>query len=422
MSTIKIAIIGLGYVGLPLARLFATKYPVVGFDINQQRIDALKKGIDDTLEVDKASLKAVLKTDNTIKNGLFCTDAITAISDCNYYIITVPTPIDKNNNPNLTPLYKSSETVGRVLSKNDIVIYESTVYPGATEEECIPVLERVSGLTFNVDFYAGYSPERINPGDKLHTVDKILKVTSGSTPSVGIKVNELYNSVITAGTYLAQSIKVAEAAKVIENSQRDINIAFVNELLKIFNILNIDTHAVLEAASTKWNFLPFKPGLVGGHCIGVDPYYLAQKAQEVGYHPEIILAGRRVNDGMGSYIASQLIKRMIKSNIKVNNAKILVLGFTFKENCPDIRNTKVINVIEELKSYGTDVSVYDPWANTLEIKKKYHINALNEFPKTKFDAILLAVAHNDFLELNLNASLNTNGLIYDFKGVNLPNS
>jgi UDP-N-acetyl-D-galactosamine dehydrogenase len=280
MSTIKIAIIGLGYVGLPLARLFATKYPVVGFDINQQRIDALKKGIDDTLEVDKASLKAVLKTNNTIKNGLFCTDAITAISDCNYYIITVPTPIDKNNNPNLTPLYKSSETVGRVLSKNDIVIYESTVYPGATEEECIPVLERVSGLTFNVDFYAGYSPERINPGDKLHTVDKILKVTSGSTPSVGIKVNELYNSVITAGTYLAQSIKVAEAAKVIENSQRDINIAFVNELLKIFNILNIDTHAVLEAASTKWNFLPFKPGLVGGHCIGVDPYYLAQKLKK----------------------------------------------------------------------------------------------------------------------------------------------
>ncbi len=417
MSTIRIAIIGLGYVGLPLARLFATKYPVVGFDINQHRIDALEKGIDTTLEVDKATLQAVIKKNNDTKNGLFCSSDLDAISNCNYYIITVPTPIDKNNRPDLTPLYKSSEAVGKVLKKGDIVIYESTVYPGATEEECIPVLEKTSGLKFNTDFFAGYSPERINPGDKLHTVDKILKVTSGSTPHIGLKVDQLYNSVITAGTHLAPNIKVAEAAKVIENSQRDINIAFVNELFKIFNILNIDTHAVLEAARTKWNFLPFKPGLVGGHCIGVDPYYLAQKAQEVGYHPEIILAGRRVNDGMGTYIASQIIKLMIKSNIKVNNAKILVLGFTFKENCPDIRNTKVIDVIEELKSYGTAVTVYDPWAKPQEINEHYGINAVERLPEAKFDAILLAVAHDTFLKLNLNDYLDTNGLIYDFKGV-----
>ncbi len=417
MSTIRIAIIGLGYVGLPLARLFATKYPVVGFDINQHRIDALEKGIDTTLEVDKATLQAVIKKNNDTNNGLFCSSDLDAISNCNYYIITVPTPIDKNNRPDLTPLYKSSEAVGKVLKKGDIVIYESTVYPGATEEECIPVLEKTSGLKFNTDFFAGYSPERINPGDKLHTVDKILKVTSGSTPHIGLKVDQLYNSVITAGTHLAPNIKVAEAAKVIENSQRDINIAFVNELFKIFNILNIDTHAVLEAARTKWNFLPFKPGLVGGHCIGVDPYYLAQKAQEVGYHPEIILAGRRVNDGMGTYIASQIIKLMIKSNIKVNNAKILVLGFTFKENCPDIRNTKVIDVIEELKSYGTAVTVYDPWAKPQEINEHYGINAVERLPEAKFDAILLAVAHDTFLKLNLNDYLDTNGLIYDFKGV-----
>ncbi len=417
MNGIKIAIIGLGYVGLPLARLFATKYPVVGFDINKDRIATLNKGIDDTLEVDSSSLNAVLKTDNTNKNGLFCTSNRDEIRDCNYYIITVPTPIDKNNRPNLTPLYKSSETVGSVLTEGDIVIYESTVYPGATEEECIPVLERFSGLKFNTDFFAGYSPERINPGDKLHTVDKILKVTSGSTKAVGEKVDALYKSIIVAGTYLAPSIKVAEAAKVIENSQRDINIAFVNELFKIFNILGIDTHAVLEAASTKWNFLPFKPGLVGGHCIGVDPYYLAQKAQEVGYHPEIILAGRRVNDGMGSYIASQVVKLMIKRNIKVNHANILVLGFTFKENCPDIRNTKVIDVIKELKSYGTNVTIYDPWANTNTIKEIYSIEAENQLPEKKFDTILLAVGHKEFLNLKLENLLNPNGLIYDFKGI-----
>jgi UDP-N-acetyl-D-galactosamine dehydrogenase len=319
---IKIAVIGLGYVGLPLARLFATKYPVVGFDINQTRIQELNAGIDATLEIDESTLKAVLVTSSGTENGLFCSNNIETIQDCSYYIVTVPTPVDKNNRPDLTPLYKSSETVGKVLKKGDIVIYESTVYPGVTEEECIPVLERVSGLKFNVDFFAGYSPERINPGDKEHTVEKILKVTSGSTPEIGQKVNDLYKSVITAGTHLAPSIKVAEAAKVIENSQRDINIAFVNELAKIFNLLEIDTHAVLEAAGTKWNFLPFKPGLVGGHCIGVDPYYLAQKAQEKGYHPEIILAGRRLNDSMGEYVASQVVKLMIKKGIAINGAKL----------------------------------------------------------------------------------------------------
>jgi UDP-N-acetyl-D-galactosamine dehydrogenase len=416
-TNIKIAIIGLGYVGLPLARLFATQYSVVGFDINQTRIDALKEGIDSTLEIDSNSLKQVLVEKSTQNNGLFCSSRIADITDCNYYIVTVPTPVDRNNRPDLTPLYKSSETVGKVLKKGDIVIYESTVYPGVTEEECVPVLEKISGLVFNVDFFAGYSPERINPGDKEHTVDKILKVTSGSTPEIGLKVNQLYQSVITAGTHLAPSIKVAEAAKVIENSQRDINIAFVNELAKIFNILEIDTQAVLEAAGTKWNFLPFKPGLVGGHCIGVDPYYLAQKAQENGYHPEIILAGRRLNDSMGDYVASQVVKLMIKKGIAINGASLLMLGITFKENCPDVRNTKIVDVIRALEDYGVTVSLYDPWANSEEVLHEYGLKALSKPPTVSYDAIVLGVAHNEFLDLNIDGLRNKNSVVYDVKGV-----
>lgn len=417
MKTDKLAIIGLGYVGLPLARLFATRYSVVGFDINENRIKELSAGYDATLEVESDLLKNVLKKTASDDLGLYCTSNLDDITDCNYYIITVPTPIDKNNRPNLTPLYKSSETVGKVLKKGDIVIYESTVYPGVTEDECIPVLEKTSGLKFNEDFYAGYSPERINPGDKLHTVEKILKVTAGSTPEVGKLVNNLYASVIEAGTHLAPTIKVAEAAKVIENSQRDINIAFVNELAKIFNLMDIDTHSVLEAAGTKWNFLPFKPGLVGGHCIGVDPYYLAQKAQEVGYHPEIILAGRRVNDGMGNYVASEIIKLMLKNDIHIKKAKVLVLGITFKENCPDVRNTKAVDVVYELDSYGVEITIYDPWANPEEVKEEYGLKTLKKLPNEKFDTIVLTVAHKEFLTLNLNESLKTNGVIYDVKGV-----
>ncbi|MFP7655883.1 nucleotide sugar dehydrogenase [Chryseobacterium proteolyticum] len=421
-TTHKIAIIGLGYVGLPLARLFATKYPVVGFDINQKRIEELNQGKDHTLELDDDILQSALVKENPFKsssNGLYCSSDLDDIKDANIYVITVPTPVDKHNRPDLTPLYKSSETVGKVLSKGDIVIYESTVYPGVTEEECIPVLEKISGLKFNEDFYAGYSPERINPGDKEHTVEKILKVTSGSTPEIGETVNNLYKSVITAGTHLAPTIKVAEAAKVIENSQRDINIAFVNELAKIFNLLEIDTHAVLEAAGTKWNFLPFKPGLVGGHCIGVDPYYLAQKAQEKGYHPEIILAGRRLNDSMGQYVASQVVKTMIKKDIKVNGAKILNLGITFKENCPDVRNTKAVDVIKALEDYSLEVTTYDPWANEAEVHHEYNINSVSTINKIrdKYDAIILTVAHKEFLELDLNQFLNENGVIYDVKGI-----
>jgi UDP-N-acetyl-D-galactosamine dehydrogenase len=416
-TNIKIAIIGLGYVGLPLARLFATQYSVVGFDINQARIDELKQGIDSTLEIDSDSLKQVLVARATTENGLYCTSSLAEIADCNYYIVTVPTPVDKNNRPDLTPLYKSSETVGKVLKKGDIVIYESTVYPGVTEEECVPVLEMISGLKFNVDFFAGYSPERINPGDKEHTVDKILKVTSGSTPEIGQKVNQLYQSVILAGTHLAPSIKVAEAAKVIENSQRDINIAFVNELAKIFNILEIDTQAVLEAAGTKWNFLPFKPGLVGGHCIGVDPYYLAQKAQENGYHPEIILAGRRLNDSMGDYVASQVVKLMIKKGIAINGASLLMLGITFKENCPDVRNTKIVDVIRALEDYGVTVSLFDPWANSEEVLHEYGLKALSKPPTVSYDAIVLGVAHNEFLDLNIDGLRNKNSVVYDVKGV-----
>ncbi|MVZ65768.1 nucleotide sugar dehydrogenase [Sphingobacterium sp. DK4209] len=417
----NIAVIGLGYVGLPLARLFATKYPVLGFDINQKRIDELRSGKDLTLEVEDEVLKGVLVDSNPFENeatvGLFCSNQLADIQNANFYVVTVPTPVDKNNRPDLTPLYKASETVGKVLKKGDIVVYESTVYPGVTEEECIPVLEKVSGLKFNVDFFAGYSPERINPGDKQHTVEKILKVTSGSTPEIGKEVDNIYKSVILAGTHLAPAIKVAEAAKVIENSQRDINIAFVNELAKIFNLLNIDTHAVLEAAGTKWNFLPFKPGLVGGHCIGVDPYYLAQKAQEHGYHPEIILAGRRLNDSMGEYVASQVVKTMIKKGINVNGAEALMLGVTFKENCPDVRNTKIVDVIRALEDYGIKVTTYDHWANPAEVEHEYGIESVVELPSRKFDAVILGVAHKEFLDLDFESIKKDKAIIYDVKGV-----
>ncbi len=416
MSEIKIGIIGLGYVGLPLARLFATKYSVVGFDINQNRVDELMTGVDSTLEVENSLLQEVLVNDDS-KVGLFCSTDINSLSDCNYFIVTVPTPVDKNNRPILTPLIKASETVGSVLKKGDVVVYESTVYPGATEEDCIPVLERVSGLVFNEDFFAGYSPERINPGDKEHTVEKILKVTSGSTPEIGEKVDELYRSVISAGTHLAPTIKVAEAAKVIENSQRDINIAFVNELAKIFNLMDINTYDVLEAAGTKWNFLPFKPGLVGGHCIGVDPYYLAQKAQEFGYHPEIILAGRRLNDSMGEYVASDVVKLMIKNDIRIKNAEVLVLGITFKENCPDVRNTKVVDVIHALEDYEMNVSLFDPWAEPDEVKQEYGLSSVKEVPKKKFDAVVLAVAHNEFKNLDFDSIKNDKAIVYDVKNV-----
>lgn len=431
---------------MPLARLFATKFPTVGFDINQKRIDELHSGTDSTLEVEDDILQAVLvsenpftetqKNENTKKQlmGLFCSNQLTDIGDANFYVVTVPTPVDKHNRPDLTPLYKASETVGKVLKKGDIVVYESTVYPGVTEEECIPVLERVSGLKFNVDFFAGYSPERINPGDKEHTVEKILKVTAGSTPEIGKEVDAVYKSVITAGTHLAPTIKVAEAAKVIENSQRDINIAFVNELAKIFNILDIDTHAVLEAAGTKWNFLPFKPGLVGGHCIGVDPYYLAQKAQEHGYHPEIILAGRRLNDSMGQYVASQVVKTMIKKGINVAEAEVLMLGITFKENCPDVRNTKIVDVIHALEDYGVKVSIYDPWANPEEVKHEYGIDCCADLSEAKvngtkntedqknkktkqYDAIVLGVAHKEFFDLDLSPLKKDVAIVYDVKGI-----
>jgi UDP-N-acetyl-D-galactosamine dehydrogenase len=413
----RLAIIGLGYVGLPLARLFATKYAVVGFDINENRIQELNNGIDATLEVENEILQAVLKPSNSNEIGLYNSNQLDDIETCNYYVVTVPTPVDKNNRPDLTPLYKASETVGKVLKKGDIVIYESTVYPGVTEEECIPVLEKISGLKFNVDFFAGYSPERINPGDKEHTVEKILKVTSGSTPEIGQKVDALYKSVITAGTHLAPTIKVAEAAKVIENSQRDINIAFVNELAKIFNLLEIDTHAVLEAAGTKWNFLPFKPGLVGGHCIGVDPYYLAQKAQEKGYHPEIILAGRRLNDSMGEYVASQVVKQMIKKGVNVNGAEVLMLGITFKENCPDVRNTKIVDVITALEDYGIKVTTFDPWANPIEVKHEYNIESTTSLPSSQFDAVVLGVAHKEFKEMDLNKLRKPSSVLYDVKGI-----
>lgn len=413
----KIAVIGLGYVGLPLARLFATKYSVVGFDINKARVEELNSGTDSTLEVEDELLQSVLKSVPSAEKGLYCSTNLDDVKDCNYYVVTVPTPVDKNNRPDLTPLYKASETVGKVLKKGDIVIYESTVYPGVTEDECVPVLEKISGLKFNQDFFAGYSPERINPGDKEHTVEKILKVTAGSTPETGKKVNELYKSVITAGTHLAPTIKVAEAAKVIENSQRDINIAFVNELAKIFNCMDIDTHAVLEAAGTKWNFLPFKPGLVGGHCIGVDPYYLAQKAQEMGYHPEIILAGRRLNDSMGEYVASEVVKLMIKKGVVVNGANVLMLGVTFKENCPDVRNTKIVDVVKALKEFSIDVTIFDPWANPSEVQHEYGILTVDTLPDEKFDAVILGVAHKEFLNIDLDKLKKEKSVVYDVKGI-----
>ncbi|MDD2888465.1 MAG: Vi polysaccharide biosynthesis UDP-N-acetylglucosamine C-6 dehydrogenase TviB [Aliarcobacter sp.] len=405
----KICIIGLGYVGLPLAHAFSFKYEVVGFDISKWRIDELSSGYDRTLELSKEQVS------EAIKNGMKFSLDINDIKDCNIYIVTVPTPIDKNKRPDLTPLIKASETIGKVLKKDDIVIYESTVYPGATEEECVPVLEKFSGMTFNKDFFCGYSPERINPGDKEHTVTKILKVTSGSTPQIGQKVNELYASIITAGTHLAPTIKVAEAAKVIENSQRDINIAFVNELAIIFNKLGINTNDVLAAAGTKWNFLPFRPGLVGGHCIGVDPYYLTHKAQSIGYNPEIILAGRRLNDNMGIYVANQVIKLMIKKGHKIEGSKVLVLGITFKENCPDIRNSRVIDVIEELQEFGCNIDVFDPWADKDEVKHEYNLELTPELDAKKYEAIVLAVAHNEFKKLEIKP---TNEIVvYDIKGI-----
>jgi UDP-N-acetyl-D-galactosamine dehydrogenase len=411
MSTKQnIAVIGLGYVGLPLAVEFGKKITTVGFDINKSRIDELKSGYDRTLEVSDYNLK--LSTHITYSSN------IDDIKGCNYFIVTVPTPTDKNNRPDLTPLYKASETVGKALKNGDIVIYESTVYPGVTEDECVPVLERVSGLKYNIDFYCGYSPERINPGDKEHTVTKILKVTSGSTPEIADKVDSLYRTIIVAGTHKASSIKVAEAAKVIENSQRDINIAFVNELAKIFNLMGINTNDVLEAAGTKWNFLKFKPGLVGGHCIGVDPYYLAQKAQEVGYHPEIILAGRRLNDSMGAYVATETIKLMIKKDIKIKNANILVLGFTFKENCPDVRNTKVVDIINEFNTYNVNLTVVDPWAEPQEVHHEYKLHTIKEIPaNSKYDGIVLAVAHDEFKPINVLDFLHSNHVIFDVKGL-----
>lgn len=408
---IKICVIGLGYVGLPLARLFSTKYKTIGFDMSQRRVDGLMAGHDNTLEVSDELLQSA------IANGFVCTTDIEQIRDCNFYVVAVPTPVDENKNPDLTPLYGASETVGKVISKGDIVVYESTVYPGVTEDECIPVVERVSGLKMNVDFFAGYSPERINPGDKLHTVEKIKKVTSGSTPEIGKIVNEVYSSVITAGTHLAPSIKVAEAAKVIENSQRDINIAFVNELSKIFTKMGIDTLDVLEAAGTKWNFLPFRPGLVGGHCIGVDPYYLAQCAQRHGYNPEIILAGRRMNDGMGEYVANEVVKLMLKKGIQVLNSHILILGFTFKENCPDVRNTKVIDIYKALKEYNVNITVYDPWANPEVVKHEYGIEVVNELPVDKADAAILAVAHNEFYNLDVTSLVKESHVVFDVKGI-----
>lgn len=411
MNEIKICVIGLGYVGLPLARLFSTKYKTVGFDMNAKRCEALMAGHDSTLEVSDELLQDAINN-----HGFVCTADIEAIRDCNFYIVAVPTPVDENNNPDLTPLYGASTTVGKVISNGDIVVYESTVYPGVTEDECIPVVEKVSGMKFNVDFFAGYSPERINPGDKLHTVEKIKKVTSGSTPEIGKIVDDVYSSVITAGTHLAPTMKVAEAAKVIENSQRDINIAFVNELSKIFTKMGIDTLDVLEAAGTKWNFLPFRPGLVGGHCIGVDPYYLAQCAQRYGYNPEIILAGRRMNDGMGEYVATETIKHMLKKGIQVLGSKIVIFGFTFKENCPDVRNTKIIDIYRALKQYNVNITVYDPWANPVIAMHEYGIDITNELPTEEFDALIMGVAHNEFKELDVTRFVKEKHVIYDVKG------
>src|SRR5574344_822773 len=411
----KIAVVGLGYVGLPLARLFSTKYNTIGFDMNQKRVDALMAGHDTTLEVNDELLQGA------IKNGFVCTANLEDIKDCNFYVVAVPTPVDQDNKPDITPLYGASETVGKVISKGDIVVYESTVYPGVTEDECIPVVEKVSGLKFNVDFFAGYSPERINPGDKLHTVEKIKKVTSGSTPEVADIVDVIYNSVLVNGTHKAPSIKVAEASKIIENSQRDVNIAFMNELAKIFNAMGIDTRDVIDAASSKWNFIKLNPGLVGGHCISVDPYYLIQKAQVYGVLPRVMSSARRLNDGMGDYVANQTIKCMNKKGIMVKDAKILILGITFKENCPDIRNTKIVDIYESLKEYTHNISVYDPWANAENVKKNYNIEIeknLDKVKTVKYDAVILAVAHKEFAELDVRSMLKDKkqGVVYDVKG------
>lgn len=412
MDSIKIGVIGLGYVGLPLARLFSTKYPTVGFDMNQGRVDALMQGHDATLEVSDELLQEAIE-----KYGFKCTTSLEDIKDCNFYVVAVPTPVDENNRPDLKPLTGASETVGKVISKGDVVVYESTVYPGVTEEECLPVVERVSGLKYNVDFFAGYSPERINPGDKQHTVEKIKKVTSGSTPEVADLVDSVYNSVLVNGTHKAPSIRVAEASKIIENSQRDVNIAFMNELAKIFNAMGIDTHDVIEAASSKWNFIKLSPGLVGGHCISVDPYYLIQKAQVYGVLPRVMTNARRLNDGMGDYVANQVIKLMNKKGVLVKDAKVLILGITFKENCPDIRNTKVVDIYHTLSEYTSNITIYDPWADKERVKHEYDIEVTNVAPKSKFDAVILAVAHQEFINLDIRDMVGTNGVIYDVKGV-----
>lgn len=411
MNNIKIAVIGLGYVGLPLARLFSTKYQTVGFDMNQKRVDALMTGHDATLEVDDRLLQ------EAIANGFKCTTNLEEIRDCNFYVVAVPTPVDENNRPDLKPLWGASETVGKVISKGDIVVYESTVYPGVTEEECLPVVEKVSGLKFNVDFYAGYSPERINPGDKEHTVEKIKKVTSGSTPEIADIVDGVYNSVLVNGTHKAPSIKVAEASKIIENSQRDVNIAFMNELAKIFNAMGIDTRDVIDAAASKWNFIKLNPGLVGGHCISVDPYYLIQKAQVYGVLPRIMFAARRLNDGMGAYVANQTVKCMNKKGVMVKDAKLLILGVTFKENCPDIRNTKIVDIYTTLEEYTNNITVYDPWANAAAVKHEYNIDIVSELPAEKFDAVILGVAHKQFLSLDVKSLVKEGGVIYDVKGL-----
>lgn len=412
MSEIKICVIGLGYVGLPLARLFSTKYKTIGFDLNGNRCASLMSGHDSTLEVSDELLRDAIN-----KYGLICTNNIEIIRDCNFYVVAVPTPVDINNRPNLHPLLSASETVGKVISKGDIVVYESTVYPGVTEEECIPVVEKTSGLLFNKDFYAGYSPERINPGDKEHTVEKIIKVTSGSTKEVAEIVDKVYRSVLINGTHMAPSIKVAEASKIIENSQRDVNIAFMNELSKIFNAMDIDTQDVIEAASTKWNFIRLFPGLVGGHCISVDPYYLIQKAQVYGVLPRIMSASRRLNDGMGAYVANQVIKCMNKKGVMVKDARILILGITFKENCPDIRNTKVVDIHTTLEEYTKNITVYDPWANNNNVRREYGIEIVSALPNEQFDAIILAVAHKEFITIDIKKMVKENGVIYDVKGI-----
>ena len=413
MNNVKICVIGLGYVGLPLARLFSTKFETIGFDMNQQRVDALMLGHDTTLEVSDELLQEAIS-----KHGFVCTTDIEKIKDCNFYVVAVPTPVDEDDFPDLTPLRGASETVGKVIAKGDIVVYESTVYPGVTEEECLPVVERVSGLKFNVDFYAGYSPERINPGDKEHTVEKIKKVTSGSTPEIANIVDNVYNAVLINGTHKAPSIKVAEASKIIENSQRDVNIAFMNELARIFNVMGIDTHDVIEAAASKWNFIKLSPGLVGGHCISVDPYYLIQKAQVYGVWPRIMMNARRLNDTMGEYVGEQVIKLMNKKGVLVKDAKFLLLGVTFKENCPDIRNTKVVDIYETLHGYSDNITVFDPWANAEHVMAEYKVPIVNTLPADeKYDMVILAVAHKEFLNIDIKSMLNENGLVYDAKGI-----